>query len=153
MDAFTLLQNDHAEVAAMFKQIEATDESAATTRQQIFKQIKQALDIHAHIEETILYPVLKQAAETRDITIEAYEEHQEIKDLLAQVDGMDASGEEWADTLAELQDTVEHHVEEEENEMFVQARDVLSPQQIDELGTRMQQEKQQQQQQKSAAAR
>ncbi len=152
MDAFTLLQNDHAEVSAMFKQIEATDESAATTRLQIFNQIKQALDIHAHIEETILYPTLKQAAETREITIEAYEEHQEIKDLLTQIAGMDASGEEWPDTLAELQDTVEHHVEEEENEMFVQARDVLSPQQIDELGTRMQQEKQQQQQQRAAAA-
>ncbi len=152
MDAFTLLKNDHAEVSAMFQQIEATDETQAAQRQQIFTQLKQALDIHTHIEETILYPVLKQAAETREITEEAYDEHQEIKDLLAQLATMPADDEDWTDTLAELQDNVEHHVEEEEGEMFEQARTVLSQQQIDDLGTRLQQEKQQQQQQKSDTA-
>lgn len=152
MDAFTLLKNDHAEVSALFKQVEATDENNAAARQQLFNQIKQALDIHTHIEETLLYPVLKQAAETRDITIEAYEEHQEVKDLLAQLADTPADSEDWTDTFAEMKDAVEHHVEEEESEMFVQARDVLSQQQIDDIGTRLQQEKQQQQQQKSAAA-
>lgn len=152
MDAFTLLKNDHAEVSALFAQTEATDEQNAAARQQLYQQFKQALDIHAHIEETILYPVLKAANETRDITIEAYEEHQEVKDLLAQLADTPADSEDWTDTFAELKDAVEHHVDEEENEMFVQARDVLSPQQIDELGTRMEQEKQQQQQQKAAAA-
>ncbi len=153
MDAFTLLQNDHAEVSAMFKQLEATDETQAAQRQQIFTQLQQALDIHAHIEETILYPVLKQAAETREITEEAYDEHQEIKDLLAQLAMTPADNEDWTDTLDELKDNVEHHVAEEEGEMFDKAREVLSQQQIDDLGTRMQQEKQQQQQQKSATAR
>ena len=142
MDAFTLLKNDHAEAAAMFQQLESTSEQDAARRQQVFAQLQQALDIHAHIEETLLYPTLKQAAETREITVEAYEEHQEMKDLLA----------ELSDTHAELKDTVEHHVEEEENEMFEQARSVLSPQQLADLGARMEQEKKQQQQ-KAATAR
>lgn len=150
MDVFTLLKQDHQQVAATIKQVEATD--APAQRQQLFNQIKQALDVHAHIEETIFYPVLKQAAETREITLEAYDEHQDIKDLLTQLAGMPPDDEEWTDTFDELKQTIEHHVDEEENEMFVKARDVLSPQQLEDLGTRMQQEKQQQLQQPKAAS-
>jgi hypothetical protein len=108
MDVFTLLKQDHAQVAATIKQVEATD--APTQRQQLFNQIKQALDVHAHIEETIFYPVLKQAAETREITLEAYDEHQDIKDLLAQLAGLPPDDEEWTDTFDELKQTIEHHV-------------------------------------------
>jgi hemerythrin superfamily protein len=150
MDVFTLLKQDHQQVSALMEQVEATD--APAQRQQLFNQIKQALDVHAHIEETIFYPVLKQAAETREITLEAYDEHQDIKDLLTQLAGMPPDDEEWTDTFDELKQTIEHHVDEEENEMFVKARDVLSPQQIEDLGTRMQQEKQQQLQQPKAAS-
>jgi iron-sulfur cluster repair protein YtfE (RIC family) len=150
MDVFTLLKQDHQQVSALMEQVEATDAPAG--RQQLFNQIKQALDVHAHIEETIFYPVLKQAAETREITLEAYDEHQDIKDLLTQLAGLPPDDEEWTDTFDELKQTIEHHVDEEENEMFVQARDVLSPQQLEDLGMRMQQEKQQQLQQPKAAS-
>ncbi|MDQ1557732.1 MAG: hypothetical protein QOD32_792 [Pyrinomonadaceae bacterium] len=148
MDAFELLKNDHAKVASLFDQIEpATD---ATTRQQLFAQLKQELDLHAHIEETILYPALKQAAETREITEEAYEEHQEVKDLLAELSAMPADSEEWDDLIIELRENVEHHVEEEEGEMFTHARTVLSEQQLNEISAQMSAEKQQKQ--KAAAA-
>lgn len=143
MDAFELLKNDHAKVSSLFDQIEpATD---AATRQRLFTQLKQELDVHAHIEETILYPALKGAAETRDITEEAYEEHQEVKDLLAELEATPADSEEWSDMIMELRENVEHHVEEEEGEMFTKAREVLSEQQINEIGARMSTEKQQQQ--------
>ncbi|HJR05709.1 MAG TPA: hemerythrin domain-containing protein [Pyrinomonadaceae bacterium] len=148
MDAFELLKNDHAKVSSIFDKLEpATD---ATTRQQLFAQLKQELDIHAHIEETILYPALKQAAETRDITEEAYEEHQEVKDLLAELQTTPPDSEEWGDMILELRENVEHHVEEEEGEMFTKAREVLSEQQINEIGARMSAEKQQQQKAASA---
>ncbi|MDQ1523879.1 MAG: hypothetical protein QOG00_3180 [Pyrinomonadaceae bacterium] len=148
MDAFELLKNDHAKVASLFDQLEpATD---ATTRQQLFAQLKQELDLHAHIEETILYPALKQAAETREITEEAYEEHQEVKDLLAELSAMPADSEEWDDLIVELRENVEHHVEEEEGEMFTHARTVLSEQQLNDISARMSAEKQQKQ--KAAAS-
>ena len=148
MDAFEMLKNDHAKVASLFDRIEpATD---AATRQQLFAQLKQELDIHAHIEETILYPALKAAAETRDITEEAYEEHQEVKDLLAELEATPADSEEWGDMIVELRENVEHHVEEEEGEMFTKAREVLSAPQINEIGARLAAEKQQKQ--KAAAA-
>lgn len=149
MDAFELLKNDHAKVSSLFDRIEpATD---ATTRQQLFAQLKQELTIHAHIEETILYPALKAAAETRDITEEAYEEHQEVKDLLAELEATPADSEEWSDMIMELRENVEHHVEEEEGEMFTKAREVLSEQQLNEIGARMSAEKQQQQKAASAS--
>jgi hemerythrin-like domain-containing protein len=148
MDAFELLKNDHAKVSSLFDRIEpATD---ATTRQQLFTQLKQELTIHAHIEETILYPALKAASETRELTEEAYEEHQEVKDLLAELEATPPDSEEWSDMITELRENVEHHVEEEEGEMFTQAREVLSEQQLNEIGARMSAEKQQQQ--KAAAA-
>src|SRR4028119_1962298 len=104
MDAFELLKNDHAKVSSLFDRIEpATD---ATTRQQLFAQLKQELDVHAHIEETILYPALKQIAETRDITEEGYEEHQEVKDLLAELEATPADSEEWGDMILELREEV-----------------------------------------------
>ena len=152
MDAITLLKNDHAEVSAKFKQLAATGEEDAGERQQLFNQIKQALDVHAHIEETIFYPVLKQEAETREITLEAYDEHQEIKDLLQQLTGTPPQGNAFDNLCGDLKRAVEHHVKEEETEMFPKAQHVLSAQQLDELGTRMEQEKQQQQPQKAASA-
>ncbi|HEX8129996.1 MAG TPA: hemerythrin domain-containing protein [Pyrinomonadaceae bacterium] len=148
MDAFELLKNDHAKVSSLFDRIEpATD---AATRQQLFTQLKQELDLHAHVEETILYPALKAAAETRDITEEAYEEHQEVKDLLAELEATPPDSEEWSDMILELRENVEHHVEEEEGEMFTKAREVLSAQQINEIGAQMSAEKQQKQ--KAAAS-
>ena len=153
MDAFTLLKNDHAEAADVLGKLAAADEDAAAERQQLFNKLKTALDIHAHIEETIFYPVLKQEAETRDITLEAYDEHKEIKDLLKQLSGTEPTGNAWDNLVNDLKRTVEHHVKEEETEMFPKAQDVLSQQQLADLGTRMQQEKQRQQQQKAASAR
>src|SRR4028119_2450191 len=135
MDAFELLKNDHAKVSSIFAQLEpATD---AATRQRLFAQLKQELDIHAHTDETILYPALKTAAETRDLTEEAYEEHQEVKDLLAELETTPADSEEWSDMITELRENGEHQVGEEESEMFTKAREVLSEQQINEIGARM----------------
>ena len=150
MDVFTLLKQDHAQASEMLQQLEATD--AAAERQRIFNELKQALDVHAHIEETIFYPLLKQEAETREITVEAYEEHQEVKDLLQQLSGTQPEGTAWENLVGDLKRAIHHHVNEEETEMFPKASGVLSQQQLTELGTRMQQEKQQQQQQLKAAS-
>ena len=140
MNAFELLKTDHEKVSGIFERIEATDDDRA--RQTLFAQVKSELEMHTHIEETIFYPALRQAAETREIVIEAIEEHQEVKDLLAEIEGLSTDSDEWSDKVTELKEAVEHHVEEEEGEMFDKARDVLSPQQINELGERMAAEKQ-----------
>ncbi len=149
MDAITLLKTDHEKVSGIFEQLEPTTERAVKTRQELFAKLKQELDIHAHIEEAIFYPVLKQEAETREITLEGVEEHHVIKLLLQELEGMEVDTEEWAAKLKVLKENVEHHVEEEESDMFKGARAVLSKAQLEELGTRMEAEKKEQ---KAAAA-
>jgi hemerythrin-like domain-containing protein len=150
MNAFELLKQDHKKVSGIFEKLEPTTERGIKTREELFAQLKQELDIHARIEETILYPALKEAEETKDITLEAFEEHGVVKQLLAELDEMPKDDESWGAKLKVLQENVEHHVEEEEGEMFPSARKVLSQQQIEELGTRMEAAKQEQQ--KASAA-
>jgi iron-sulfur cluster repair protein YtfE (RIC family) len=144
MNAFELLKQDHKKVSGIFEELEPTTERGIKTREELFARLKQELDIHARIEEEIFYPAIKEAKETRDITLEAYEEHNVVKQLLAELDELPKSDETWGAKLKVLKENVEHHVEEEEGEMFTGAREVLSPEQIEELGTRMEASKQQQ---------
>ena len=116
----------------------------------MFGRLKEELDIHAHIEETILYPVLKREAETREITLEGLEEHHVIKMLLKELSESSVESEQWTAKLSVLKENVEHHVEEEEDEMFVDAKKILSKEQIEELGAQLEAEKKVQQ--KAAAA-
>jgi iron-sulfur cluster repair protein YtfE (RIC family) len=137
MDAIELLKEDHKKVSGIFEKLEPTTENAVKTREELFAKLKNELDIHARIEEQIFYPAIKQAEETHDITLEAFEEHRVVKRLLAELEAMPVSNEQWGAKLKVLQENVEHHVEEEEGEMFPSTRKVLSKEQIEELGTRM----------------
>jgi iron-sulfur cluster repair protein YtfE (RIC family) len=150
MDAFELLKSDHEKVAGILNKIEGTTERALKTREELFTQLKTELDIHAAIEEKIFYPVLEKAEESRDITLEAFEEHRLVKQLLAELESGSKDDETWTAKFTVLKENIEHHVEEEEGEMFKQARKVLSKAEIEELGTRMEKAKGEQ---KAAAAR
>ena len=150
MDAFTLLKTDHKTVAGIMEKIEATTERAVKGRDELFTQLKTELDIHAEIEEKILYPVLEKADETHDISLEAYEEHRIVKQLLSELEAEPKDAEEWTAKFTVLKENVEHHVEEEEGEMFKKARKVLSQEEIDELGARLEEAKGKQ---KAAGAR
>ena len=138
MDPFELLKKDHQKVSTLFQEIESASGEA---KLRIFRQIKQELDVHTHIEETIFYPALEGEKETREITLEAYEEHRVVKDLLSQLDAVSSADEDWEARLTVLKENVEHHVEEEEGELFDKANDVLTGEQADDLGNRMQTEK------------
>ena len=151
MNAIELLKEDHKKVSGIFAQLEETTERAEKTRTELFTKLKQELDVHAHIEETIFYPSIKREAETREITLEGFEEHKVIKNLLADIEQADPTTEQWTAKLKVLKENVEHHVEEEEGEMFVEARKILSTEQIEELGAQLAAEKKAQQQKATAA--
>jgi hemerythrin superfamily protein len=137
MNAFTLLKADHKKVAGILEKIDATTERGIKTREDLFTQLKSELDLHAHIEETVLYPALEKADETREITLEAYEEHRLVKQLLGELESMDKSEEKWTARFTVLKENIEHHVEEEEGEMFKKARKVLSEEEAEDLGARL----------------
>ena len=144
MDAFELLKKDHEKVSGIFEKLETTTERGVKTREELFTQLKQELDIHAQIEEQIFYPALEEAKETHEITLEAFEEHAVVKQLLAELEQLSKDDETWGAKLKVLQENVEHHVEEEEGEMFSGARKVLSSEQIEALGSRMEAAKKEQ---------
>lgn len=137
MNAFELLKQDHEKAAGILKQLSETTERAAKAREHLFAKLYYELDMHARIEEQILYPALKQSEETRDIANEAVEEHRIVKQLLKELDVDQKSSEQWTAKLTVLKESVEHHVEEEEGEMFTKARKALSKEQIEQLGIRM----------------
>jgi hemerythrin-like domain-containing protein len=137
MNAFALLKEDHQRVAGILEKIDATTERGIKTREELFTQLKTELDIHAEIEETIFYPALKKHDETRDITLEGIEEHRIVKELLAELDAMAKDDEVWTAKMTVLKENVEHHVEEEEGEMFPKARKALSEEEVERLGTRL----------------
>jgi hemerythrin superfamily protein len=138
VNAFELLENDHKRVSQLFKEIES---ASGQGKLALFSQLKKELDVHAHVEETIFYPVLEKKEESRDITLEAYEEHKVVKDLLAELAAGDPQKDEWTAKFTVLKENVEHHVEEEEGELFDKAEDVLSDEQIEQLGSAMEAEK------------
>jgi hypothetical protein len=138
MDPFELLKKDHKTVSKLFERIEAASGKAKLP---VFKQIKSELDLHTHIEEAIFYPALEKARETRDLTLEAYEEHKVVKELLSELDTAKTVSDEWEAKLTVLKENVEHHVDEEENELFDKANDVLTGEEAERLGDRMNAEK------------
>jgi hemerythrin-like domain-containing protein len=142
MDAFELLKTDHEKVSQLFEEIES---ASGQRKRQVFKRLKAELDVHAHIEEKILYPALENKKEAREITLEAYEEHKVVKDLLAELAKGGAPNEEWDAKLTVLKENVEHHVEEEEGELFSKARKALSSEEIDRIGAELEAEQARQQ--------
>src|SRR3982751_412614 len=122
MNVFALLKADHELVAGMLEKIGETTERAAKGRDETFTRLKTELDLHALVEEQIFYPALEEAEETRDITLEAYEEHRLVKQLLRELEAAPKDTEEWTAKFTVLKENIEHHVEEEEGEMFTKAR-------------------------------
>ncbi len=142
MNAFILLKNDHEKVAGILEKIDETTERATKGREQLFAQLKNELDVHTRIEEEILYPALEEYEETRAISLEAYEEHALVKQLLEELASTPKNDEQWTAKFTVLKENIEHHVEEEEEEMFKKARKVLSEDEIEELGQRLEAAKQ-----------
>ena len=143
MNAFNLLKSDHEKVAGILTSIEETTERAVKGRDELFARLKEELDLHAKIEEEIFYPALEESEETREVTLEAYEEHRLVKQLLAELETEPKDTEEWTAKFTVLKENIEHHVEEEEGEMFKNARKVLSEDEIETLGNRLQEAKRQ----------
>lgn len=140
MDILSLLKKDHLEVKQLFEEVVALDDDATEDRQELFNQIEQALTLHAQLEEQFFYPPLRQKAvsehegEAKDLVLEAYEEHKNIKSELEEVADLAPTDESWKAKFHVLHELVEHHVQEEETEMFPDARDLLGEAELRRVG-------------------
>jgi len=138
MDAIELLKQDHKKVEKIFTDMEKKD-----ARAKLFPDLDRELTVHAEIEEKIFYPATKEAEPTRDLVLESIEEHKQIKMVLADLEKTEKTTDVWAAALKVLQEDVMHHVGEEESELFPKVKKVLSKQQLEDLGTRMEELKMQ----------
>jgi hemerythrin superfamily protein len=119
-DATVLLKADHKAVSALFDEYEATKSSAK--KKQIVAKICMELSVHAQVEEEIFYPAVKKALKDKELVPEATVEHATLKDLIAQVNGVEPEGEMFDAKIRVLCEYVTHHVKEEEGEMFPKVR-------------------------------
>lgn len=141
MDVYEILKEDHDAAAKLMKKLDESTENAKETRERIFLDLKTELTLHSYVEELHFYPLLKDRKETKKVTLEAYEEHRLVKKLLEELDSMDKDSEEWLAKFRVLKENVEHHVKEEEGELFSHARKVLSSEKADALGAQIVTEK------------
>ena len=137
MDPIALLKADHRKVEELFKKLEDTTERAVKTRTELFEKLNQELTVHALAEEAVLYPADKEIKETRELGFEAVEEHHVVKILLAELAALSPDTEEWTAKLSVLKENVQHHVKEEEGELFPKTKKALSSEELDELGNRL----------------
>ena len=140
MNAIDLLKRDHEVVADLFEQVRNAPESKHSA---LFTKIKAELDVHAHIEETVLYPRLKKDGTKKlaDITSEGIEEHHQVKMFLKELDGVRRRRDIFEAKLKVLMEDVEHHVDEEEDEMFPLVEDQFSDAALEKLGTALENKK------------
>ncbi len=137
MDAIQLLKADHDRVKKLLEEGDATTERAEKTRPELLATIKQELTVHEEIEETIFYPALKEHPKAKEIVNEAYEEHNVVDTVMAELEATDVTDERWAAKFTVMKENIEHHIEEEEGEMFKQARSVFDADELQALGDRM----------------
>jgi hemerythrin-like domain-containing protein len=152
-DALSLLKDDHDKVKGLLERLESTTERGVKTREELFGQIQTELTVHEIIEEEIFYPTLKEHPKAREIVLEGYEEHNVVDRLMGELSQLPVDDETWGPKAKVMKENIEHHIEEEESEMFKQARSVFDRQELEELGTRMEERKRQAQQQTAAASR
>jgi hemerythrin-like domain-containing protein len=137
MDAITLLKADHDKVKRLLGELEKTTERGVKTRTELFATIKGEMTVHESIEEEIFYPALMEMAKTRDITLEGYEEHHVVDLLMGELEDLNVDDETWGAKATVMKENIEHHIEEEEGEMFPKTRQVFEDAELDELGDRM----------------
>ena len=139
MNAIELLKEDHNKVSRLFQKVKATEDGE---HKELFEKIKEELDVHTHIEETIFYPKLKEEKELEDIVLEGIEEHHQAKIFLRELANLTDDSEKFEPKLKVLMEDITHHVQEEEGEMFPKVEEIFDEATLNELGKKMENEKQ-----------
>ena len=143
MEATTLLKQDHDKVRSLLNEFEAQADGDGRAKRELFEEIRNELEIHSAIEEEIFYPAVKalRTEEAEEIVDESIEEHGVVKRLLDELDATDTDDETFDAKMKVLKENVEHHADEEEDEMFPEAKSGLESGRLEELGRKMEQRK------------
>ena len=139
MNIYGVLKGDHRSVKELLEKIAKTTESNAT-RSKLFDQLYDSLCAHSQAEEVVFYTPLRDHPEAQNLVQEGFEEHAVVKTLLGELRALAGNNEAWLPKFAVLKENVEHHVREEEGQVFEQARKIFSRTEADQMGEQMRKE-------------
>lgn len=135
----SLIETDHREAEKLFEQLESN--AGSKKAQNIFKELFTELSLHAHAEELVLYPAMQEYEETKQYIEEAESEHNSVKILLEQMRSLKPTDPEFTVKFQHLKESLLHHVEEEEEEIFAAIRECMDDQALQSLGQEFEQAK------------
>jgi hemerythrin-like domain-containing protein len=143
-DVIALLKEDHANVRELLGKLVEGRSRAQKSRQQLFTEIEMELELHARVEEEIVYPAFLEIVERSDrhMFFEAREEHALVRRVMDEMDAGSSEDEEFAARAKVLKDLVEHHAKEEEREMFPLLKSETEPERLREMGAEIEARKQ-----------
>ncbi|MEA2678103.1 MAG: hypothetical protein QOJ81_2244 [Chloroflexota bacterium] len=137
MDVLTLLREDHDRVKRLLEEGDKTTERGEKTRTELFARLKAMLTAHEAMEEEILYPALKAHPKAKELTLEAYEEHHVVDMVLEELEKTPVDDEQWGAKFTVAKENIEHHIEEEEGEMFRNIREIFSTDEREAMAAKM----------------
>lgn len=140
MNAIDLLKADHEKVKTILTQLSESTDRAVKTRSDLLKKLEMEITIHTQLEEEILYPAFKAAGgkDEAEMYYEAKEEHRTVDSLvLPDLKETDPTSPEFAGRVKVVKELLEHHIEEEETDMFPKAKKLLGQAKLEELGEEM----------------
>ena len=143
MNAVEMLKQDHQRVKDLFETFEGTGDRAFRQKQEIAEQVFHELEVHTKLEEEIFYPAVQARGgkEGEELVAESEQEHHVVDVLMREMRKLDPKDEEWEAKFQVLMENVQHHIEEEEGEMFPMAQEKLGDT-LNSLGTKMEERKQ-----------
>jgi hypothetical protein len=137
LDALQMLEQDHRRFETLLAQGEETTERAVKGRTQLLDTLTRELNAHEMKEEKFLYPMLEAYPEAKTIVLEGYQEHHVADVIVKELHQVAADDEQWGAKFKVLKENIEHHIQEEEGEMFRIARAVVPREELVALGERM----------------
>ena len=138
MNVLKLLKKDHSTVQSLFGKFDRTGKSAHDRKNELFAKIRRELQLHSRAEEEIFYPALKALnGQGRLLVSEALKEHKDVDELLTQISRLKPTDKNFDEKMETLIENVDHHIEEEEGEIFQFAEENCSADQLEELGRQM----------------
>ena len=136
-DAVEILEREHRRFEELLKQGEDTTERARATRRDLLATLTAELNAHELMEEKVLYPALQAHPQARDVVLEGFEEHHVADLIVKELHDVSTNDEAWGAKFKVLKENIEHHIQEEEGNMFRLARGIFSREELRLLAARM----------------
>jgi hemerythrin superfamily protein len=133
MDVLDLIKAEHRQIETLFSEIESTDDTYKLY--ECFNQLSNGLNLHAEVEEQTFYPAIRNCKNTKELVEVAQEEHDKAKQMLEELEYLSPTSGEFKQKIAELKQLIQHHLHEEENEVFSQVRECMSQEEREQLGS------------------